>query len=129
MGKIEYHVNDRLPIVEWKFKLANMGAAGVNDAQQAAAAGGDDSTSMKHAASVSDLTFVVDSKTEHSTRTGVLAPARHLMMLMKLLQLHWNNSNQRMLFHFKAKGETPELLNVLNIVITSIDGYLMKMNT
>ena len=103
MGTIEYHVNDRLPIVEWKFKLANMGAAGVNDAQQVAAAGGDDSTSMKHAASVSDLTFVVDSKTEHSTRTGVLAQQDTWMMLMKLLQLHWNNSNQRMLFHLKQR--------------------------
>lgn len=123
LGTIEYHVNDRLPIVEWKFKLANMGAAGVNDAQQAAAAGGDDSTSMKHAASVSDLTFVVDSKTEHSTRTGVLAPARHLDDVDETLTAALEQFQPADAISFKAKGETPELLNVLNIVITSIDGY------
>ncbi|CAX39609.1 acetyl-CoA carboxylase, putative [Candida dubliniensis CD36] len=123
LGKIEYHVNDRLPIVEWKFKLASMGAAGVNDAQQAAVAGGDDSTSMKHAASVSDLTFVVDSKTEHTTRTGVLAPARHLDDVDETLTAALEQFQPADAISFKAKGEAPELLNVLNIVITSIDGY------
>ncbi|RCK66171.1 Acetyl-CoA carboxylase [Candida viswanathii] len=121
LGKIDYHIHDRLPIVEWKFKLAQIAGSRYNTVQSASL--GDDSTTMKHAASVSDLSFVVDSKTESTSRTGVLVPARHLDDVDEILSAALEYFQPSDALSFQAKGERPELLNVLNIVITDIDGY------
>ncbi|EMG48936.1 ACC1 Acetyl-CoA carboxylase [Candida maltosa Xu316] len=120
LGKIEYHWSDRVPIVEWKFKLANISGSRYNSIQQAP---GEDSTTMKHAASVSDLSFVVDAKTESSTRTGILVPARHLDDVDEILAAALEQISPSDAISFQVQGSKPELLNVLNIVVTSIDGY------
>ncbi|EGW34547.1 uncharacterized protein SPAPADRAFT_134536 [Spathaspora passalidarum NRRL Y-27907] len=121
---INYHFHDRFPIIEWKFRLPDMASSRYNTIQQPSS-DDDHATTMKHAASVSDLSFVVDAKTEQLPRTGVLVPARHLddvdEMLIAALETYQGGDG----ISFQANGDKADipLLNVLNIVITNIDGY------
>lgn len=123
LGEISYHFHDRLPIIEWKFQLPNITTSPF--------AGNDQKTeghpnSMNRAASISDLSFTVDPKSEQKPRTGILVPCRHLddvdeMLIPALEKLQPNDA-----ITFKAGENQPEFFNVVNIVITNIDGYISE---
>ncbi|CAI5755652.1 unnamed protein product [Candida verbasci] len=126
LGTIDYHFHDRLPIIEWKFRLpTNVTSSRFSGIQQSntfddeAAA-----VNMKHAASVSDLSFVVDSKTEHLTRTGILIPAKQLDDVDEMLIAALDKMQSSIGISFEAgKDSKRNLLNVINVVITNTDGY------
>ncbi|WLF76810.1 acetyl-coenzyme-A carboxylase [Lodderomyces elongisporus] len=124
LGEIQYHFHDRLPIIEWKFKLSNVSNSRFNTIMQPNVE--EESTAMKHAASVSDLSFVVDAKTEHLTRTGLLVPCRHLDDVEEMLSAALEKIEPTDGITFQASETHPELLNVLNIVVNNIDGYLSE---
>ncbi|CAK9435969.1 uncharacterized protein LODBEIA_P05660 [Lodderomyces beijingensis] len=123
LGQIQYHFHDRLPIIEWKFTLPNVSNSQFNNNIQSQSTI-EESTALKHAASVSDLSFVVDSRTEHLTRIGVLVPCRHLDDADDMISAALEKIEPVDAISFQAGGEDhPELLNVLNVVINNIDGY------
>ena len=121
LGKIEYDFHDQLPIIEWKFKLPSIANSRFNAIQQPAS--DEENTAMKHSASVSDLSFVVDSKTDQMERTGVLVPCRHLDDVDDMLTAALEKLQPSDALTFQAGEEQTELLNVLNVVINNIDGY------
>ncbi|KAI5963567.1 ACC1 [Candida pseudojiufengensis] len=123
LGKIEYHFHERLPIIEWKFKLPNTTNSRFNAIQQTTE---EDATAMKHAASVSDLSFIVDAKTEHLERTGLLVPCKHLDDADDMLSAALENLNPSDAIVFETGKDQTELLNVLNVVINNIDGYVSE---
>ncbi|KAK6197910.1 acetyl-CoA carboxylase [Scheffersomyces amazonensis] len=124
LGPITYHFHDRLPIIEWKFQLPSLASSQYN-AIQHLKNDSNSSNAMNRAASVSDLSYIVDSKAEQKPRTGVLAPCRHLDDLDDMLAAAIEKIQPSDTITFKAttNKDQPELVNVLNIVITSIDGY------
>ncbi|KAI5951033.1 ACC1 [Candida jiufengensis] len=121
LGKIDYHFHDHLPIIEWKFKLPHVANSRFNAIQQTSE---EDATQMRHAASVSDLSFIVDSKTEHLERSGLLVPCKHLDDADDMLLAALERLNPSDAITFETGGEQTELLNVLNVVINGIDGYV-----
>ncbi|KAK6460286.1 acetyl-coenzyme-A carboxylase [Scheffersomyces coipomensis] len=127
LGPIQYHFHDRLPIIEWKFQLPSLASSQYNAIQHLK----DPSNNnvMNRAASVSDLSYVVDAKADLKPRTGILAPCRHLDDLDDMITAALEKIQPSGAISFKTKGDQPDFVNVLNIVVTSIDGYEAEEET
>lgn len=121
VGPISYnfHEHEKLPILLWTFQLPTLTShsASIHNLKK------DDSSSMNRAASISDLTFVVDHKTEQKIRTGILVPVRHIDDIDEMLLAGLDKINPADAISFKAGSTDPEYLNVVNVVVNSIDGY------
>lgn len=121
LGPLTYHFHpqEKLPIIQWAFQLPSYSS----HATPLQSNKKDDASSMNRAASISDLSFVVDQKKQANVRSGVLVPARHIddmddMLLAGLEQLQPKDA-----ISFKAGTEEPEYVNVVNVAVTNIDGY------
>ncbi|EAZ62752.1 acetyl-coenzyme-A carboxylase [Scheffersomyces stipitis CBS 6054] len=122
LGPINYHFHDRLPIIEWKFQLPSMAASEYNSVQPTK--GDSSQPQMNRAASVSDLSFVIDSKSDLKTRTGILVPAKHLDDVDEMLAAALEKVQPSDAISFRTSGANqPGLMNVVNVVVTDIDGY------
>ncbi|KAK6453877.1 acetyl-coenzyme-A carboxylase [Scheffersomyces xylosifermentans] len=122
LGPIQYHFHDRLPIIEWKFQLPSLTSSQYNAIQTPRSDPAH--PSINRAASVSDLSFVVDSKVDQKTRTGVLVPARHLDDVDEMLGAALERIQPSDAISFSTKAsEQPGYINVINVVITNVDGY------
>lgn len=119
LGPITYDFQDqeKLPIIKWQFQLPSLSSHSVQNLKK------DDSTSMNRAASVSDLSFTVDSKAGQKTRTGILVPSRHIDDVDDMLISGLERINPTDAISFKAGSTEPEYSNVVNVVISSIEGY------
>lgn len=123
LGPVTYHFHDQLPIIEWKFQLPSHQSSHFNaishlkDPEQ--------SNSMNRAASVSDLSFVVDNKKEQKTRSGILVPARHLDDLDEMISAALAKLDTDAIT-FSAGSNQPQFQNVFNVIVGSIDGYLSE---
>lgn len=119
LGPITYDFQDqeKLPIIKWQFQLPSLSSHSVQNLKK------DDSTSMNRAASVSDLSFTVDSKAGQKTRTGVLVPARHIDDVDDMLLAGLEKINPSDAISFKTGSSEPQYTNVVNVVISSIEGY------
>lgn len=115
VSSINYSFEDRLPVVVFKFQLPD----DKFQTSQSSKAG----EGINRAASVSDLSFVVDSKAEQTSRTGVLVPCRHIDDVDDMLSSALEKLQPEDALTFKAKGENPTFANVVNIVVTGVDGY------
>lgn len=118
LGPITYdfHEQEKLPIIKWQFQLPLLSSHSVQNLRR------DDSTSMNRAASVSDLSFTVDSKSTQKARSGILVPAKHIDDVDEMLLAGLERLNPSDAITFKA-GAEPECINVVNVVVTSIEGY------
>lgn len=112
----EFHEQEKLPIIQWQFQLPLLSSHSVQDLKKG------DSTSMNRAASVSDLSFTVDSKSSQNARSGILVPARHLDDVDEILLAGLEKINPTDAISFNT-GSEPEYTNVVNVVVTSVDGY------
>ncbi|ODV78179.1 acetyl-coenzyme-A carboxylase [Suhomyces tanzawaensis NRRL Y-17324] len=119
LGPVSYHFHDRLPILEWKFQLPSLTSAQYNSIQHLK----NEQNKMDRAASVSDLSFVVDTSTEQKTRTGILVPCRHLDDVDEMIAAALERFQPSDAITFEAKGEQPAFTNVFNVVITNHDSY------
>lgn len=117
VSSISYHFHDKLPIIEWKFQLPD------SKFQQIPESKTTEAPSMNRAASVSDLSFVIDSKSEQISRTGVLVPCKHLDEADDMISAGLEKLQPTDAISFETKGEKPEFANVFNIVVNSVDGY------
>lgn len=118
LGPISYNFHDQLPILEWKFQLPSL------DATTSIAK--DSSSNMNRAASVSDLSFVVDEKKKTISRSGVLVPARHLDDIDDMIAAALERLEPQGAITFEAGSKKPEPYNVINIVVNSVDGYVSE---
>lgn len=116
LGPITYDFQEKLPIIKWQFQLPLLSSHSVQNFKR------DDSTSMNRAASVSDLSFTVDSKSSQKARSGILVPARHIDDVDDMLLAGLERINPADAISFNT-GSEPEAANVVNVVITSIEGY------
>lgn len=116
LGPITYDFQEKLPIIKWQFQLPLLSSHSVQNFKR------DDSTSMNRAASVSDLSFTVDSKSSQKARSGILVPARHIDDVDDMLLAGLERINPADAISFNI-GSEPEAANVVNVVITSIEGY------
>lgn len=120
LGPIEYSFQEqeKLPIITWQFQLPSLSqpAIGFQHVKK------EDSSSMNRAASVSDLSFVVDNKSSQNNRTGVLVPVRHIDDMDDMLLAGLEKIQPTGAISFKA-GQTPAFMNVVNVVVSSIEGY------
>ncbi|CAK7905934.1 acetyl-CoA carboxylase [[Candida] anglica] len=123
LGPITYSFHDQLPVVEWKFRLPSLDATNTNNVPKT-----NEATKINRAASVSDLSFVVDNKKQLITRSGVLVPARHIDDVDDMLSaaLEKLQPSDVITFEAKTKEEAPEFYNVVTMMITSIDGYVSE---
>lgn len=112
----EFHDQEKLPIIQWQFQLPVLSSHSVQDLKKG------ESTSMNRAASVSDLSFTVDSKSSQNARSGILVPARHIDEVDEILLAGLEKINPADAISFNT-GSEPEYTNVVNVVITSVDGY------
>lgn len=119
LGPIEYHFHDKLPILSWKFQLPSLESTVTHKTVTKE----DGSNQMNRAASVSDLSFVVDEKKHTITRSGVLVPARHLDDADEMISAALERLQPSDAITFEAGEKLSEPFNVLNIVINSVDGY------
>lgn len=121
LGPITYdfHGLDKLPIIQWTFQLPSLTShsASTHNFKK------DESSSMNRAASISDLSFVVDNKKEQKVRTGILVPVKHIDDIDEMLLAGLETINPSDAITFKAGSVEPEYLNVVNVVISSIEGY------
>lgn len=123
LGPITYDFHDKLPIIEWKFQLPSLNSSQLTGVQQTQ---DPDQPAMNRAASVSDLSFVVDQNKEQKTRIGVLVPCRHLDDVDEMITAALEKIQPSDGITFKAKESEESktsYLNVFNIVVTNIDGY------
>ncbi|KAF3986487.1 hypothetical protein FT663_04865 [Candidozyma haemuli var. vulneris] len=120
LGPITYnfHEQEKLPIIQWAFQLPSLSS----HAASYASFKKDDSSSMGRAASVSDLSFVVDNKKEGKVRTGVLVPVKHIDDMDDMLLAGLDKIEPADAISFQA-GAQPEYMNVVNVAVTNIDGY------
>lgn len=121
LGPLNYHFHpqEKLPIVQWAFQLPSYSshATPLNSGKR------DDSSSMNRAASISDLSFVVDQKKPQNVRSGVLIPARHIDDMDDMLIAGLDKLQPKDAISFKASEEQPEAVNVINVAVTSTEGY------
>lgn len=117
LGSINYTFQDleKLPILSWQFQLPSL--------SEFQTFRKDDSSSMNRAASVSDLSFVVDQKSGQKNRQGVLVPVRHIDDMDDMLLAGLESILPSDAITFKTGGALPEYSNVVNVVVSSIDGY------
>lgn len=126
LGPVNYHFHDRLPILEWKFKLPSLSSSkynSVNDVKK-------DAPKMNRAASVSDLSYVVDANSEDDGRVGIMVPARHLDDADEMIAAALEMVKPTDVISFKTRSTDAtdveagaSLRNVLNVMITSVEGY------
>lgn len=114
----EFHDQEKLPIIKWQFQLPSLLAHSAVVANKK-----DDRNSMNRAASVSDLSFVVDTKAGQSPRTGVLVPVRHLDEVDEMLLAGLEKINPAEVISFQASASSPGPTNVVNVIVTSVDGF------
>lgn len=115
VSAINYSFHDGLPILDWKFELP--------DSKYQPAHSSSKGEGMNRAASVSDLSFVVDSKAELTSRAGVLIPCKHIDDVDDMISAALEKLQPSDAITFETKGTKPIFANVVNIVITSVDGY------
>ncbi len=120
LGPISYSFHDQLPVVEWKFQLPSLNAA--TSVPKVA----ETPNLMNRAASVSDLSFVVDEKKQSITRLGVLVPARHVDDIDDVLSAALDKLQPVDAITFEAGVTQPKHYNVINIIVNSIDGYVSE---
>lgn len=120
LGPITYDFQEqeKLPIIQWKFQLPSLSSTSAVQSFKK-----DDSTSMNRAASISDLSFVVDNKSGQAARTGVLVPARHIDDVYEMLLAGLESINPSDAITFKTGSTEPEYMNVVNVVVSSVEGY------
>lgn len=111
----DFHEQEKLPIISWKFQLPAVSQASASYGKK------DEASSMNRAASVSDLSYVTDSSSKKS-RSGVLVPVRHIDDLDELLIAALEKIQPTDAITFHTQGKDPEFTNVVNVVVTSIDG-------
>ena len=119
LGPITYDFQEqeKLPIIQWQFQLPSLATS--SNFQNFKK---EEATSMNRAASISDLSFVVDSKTGQKTRTGILVPVRHIDDMDEMLLAGLEKINPSDAITFKTGTTEPEYFNVVNVVVSSIDG-------
>lgn len=119
LGPITYHFHEqeKLPIMVWAFQLPSLSSHAAPHATFK-----NDASSMGRAASVSDLSFVVDNKKELNVRTGVLVPVKHIDDMDEMLIAGLDKIEPSDAITFQASSE-PEYMNVVNVAVTNIDGY------
>lgn len=121
----DFHESEKLPILSWKFQLPSL-------SQASALVPRKDPSGMNRAASVSDLSFVMDTSPGANTRTGVLIPARHLDDADEMLLAALERLAPKDTISFSASAgahgqaaaapaNTP--INVVNVAICSTEGY------
>lgn len=113
----DFQEQEKLPIIKWQFQLPSLSSHSVQNLKK------DDSTSMNRAASVSDLSFTVDSKAGQKARTGILVPSRHIDDVDDMLLAGLERINPSDAITFRTGTSEPEYTNVVNVVVASIDGY------
>ncbi|QWU87678.1 hypothetical protein CA3LBN_001943 [Candidozyma haemuli] len=120
LGPITYNFHDqeKLPIIQWAFQLPSLSS----HAAPYASFKKDESSSMGRAASVSDLSFVVDNKKEGKIRSGILVPCKHIDDMDDMLLAGLDKMEPADAISFQA-GAEPEYMNVVNVAVTNIDGY------
>lgn len=130
LGHITYdfHESEKLPILSWKFNLPSL-------SQASALLPKKDTSGMNRAASVSDLSFVMESGPGAKARTGILVPARHLDDADEMLLAGLERLSPKDAISFSApvnahnhgsvpgSGSPLTPINVVNVVIGSTDGY------
>lgn len=127
LGPLTYHFQDKLPVIKWQFQLPDISATPFADSNGKPSS--DDSHKMNRAASISDLSFVVDTNSKRKLRTGILVPARHLDDVDEVLTSALDLLQPEGAISFKASEVDPEYYNVVNVIITSIDGYISEEET
>lgn len=127
LGHITYdfHESEKLPILSWKFDLPSLLQASALLPKQG-------TSGMNRAASVSDLSFVVDSNSNNKARTGILVSARHLDDADEMLAAGLEHLVPKDTISFSAgsgshqsvaSAATQTPINVVNVVICNSDGY------
>ncbi|CUM66038.1 uncharacterized protein PRCAT00003692001 [Priceomyces carsonii] len=122
LGPITSSLHDRLPIVEWLFQLPNFSSSSFSAVPRIKSQNHD---SINRAASVSDLSFVMET-TDQIERKGVIAPCRHLDDLDEMLDAALDKLQPLDAVSFSASETFPDPVNVVNIVVTNIDGYICE---
>lgn len=125
LGPIEYTLHDKLPIIKWRFQLPSIDSNYFNAIHHVK---NTEPGHVNRAASVSDLSFVVDQNKKQEARTGVVVPCRHLddvdeMISVALEQFQPPDS---ITFDASSSSKNVTYMNVLNVVITNIDGYISE---
>lgn len=116
LDNINYDFHDKLPIISWKFELP-----AASQASNTSVAKKDDSSSMNRAASISDLSYVTDSSS-HKNRVGVMVPVHHIDDVDDMLLAGLGKLQPADAISFSTGGKQPEYTNVVNVVVSSIDG-------
>lgn len=106
----DFHDLERLPVLQWTFSRPLLAESTVVV----------DKDRDGRAALVLDLSFVLDKL---STRTGVLVPARHVDDADEMLLSALERLNPSDAILIEPGAQKVEYLNVVNVVITSLEGY------
>lgn len=112
----DFHEQEKLPIISWNFQLAS-----VSQASASAYSKKDSTNSMNRAASVSDLSYITDTA-DKQNRSGVLVPVRHIDDVEDMLVAGLEKLQPTDAISFKTGGKEPEYTNVVNVIVTGIEG-------
>lgn len=125
LGPVLYHFHDRLPIIEWKFKLPSLSSQQYNSVNNIKK----ELRAMNRAASVSDLSYTVDPNSEDDARIGILAPCKHLDDIDEMMSAALDTLKPDSISFDVAPANpnsrniSAKYRNVFNIIITSVEGY------